>query len=324
MRPSWALAVLGVVCAGAAFVLPAPAVVGSQEVLFARLAVCGLVGLALFALTSHKAANARILSAIIASALVAMLLSILARSWSADACVATFQGRQVVVGFELRDYAQHEGTLPNDEILFDAGGEPSRAWTDRSISACRGALVWSGPLIVLFAALGAGALTRVLTFPGRLTAMKRRPSAAQTTPDRFVYDAFISYRHVEPDRAFALDVASRIEGQGFRVAIDGRDFRPNEAVVMEQERCIRESRFTLCVISPRYVLSGYCAEEAIVTSTLDLSERRRRLVPLIYERVELPGWMQSLVGIDFTDPAAFVDPYRRIFDLLRGDSARAR
>ena len=319
MRPPWTLAALGVVCAGAAFVLPAPAVVGSREVLFARLAVAGLIGLALYALTSHKAANARILGALIAGSLVAVLLAILARSWSADACVATFQGRPVVVGFELQDYAQHERTLPNDEILFDAGGQPSRAWTDRSIGACRQALVWSGPLMVLFAALGAGALTRALTFPGRLTSTKRRPPEA--APARWVYDAFISYRHVEPDRAFALEVASRIESQGFRVAIDARDFRPNEAVVVEQERCIRESRFTLCIVSPRYVVSGYCIEEAIVSSTLDLDERRRRLVPVIYERVELPGWMRGLVGIDFSDPAAFVDPYGRVFDLLRGDAA---
>jgi len=42
------------------------------------------------------------------------------------------------------------------------------------------------------------------------------------------------------------------------------------------------------------------------------------------ERVELPGWMQGLVGIDFSDPAAFVDPYARVIDLLRGDAADAR
>ena len=139
-----------------------------------------------------------------------------------------------------------------------------------------------------------------------------------------VYDAFISYRHVEPDRSFALDVATRIERAGFRVAIDARDFKPNEPVIAEQERCIRQSRFTLCVVSPRYIESGYCADEAIVSTTLGLNERRRRVVPLTYERAALPGWMQGLVGIDFSDPAAFVDPYARVIDLLRGDAADAR
>ena len=317
------LAVLGVISAGATFALPAPAVIAWQEALFARAAVCGIIGLAFVALTSHRAANVRVLGAVMAASSCAVLLSIFSRSWAADACVADFQGRPVVVGFELRDYARHEATLANDEILFDAGGQASRAWTDRSISACREALVWSGPLVVLFAALGAGALTRALTFPGRLTATKRRPVPPATGPDRWVYDAFISYRHVEPDRSFALDFAARLERQGFRVAIDARDFQPNEAVVSELERCIRQSRFTLCIVSPRYIASGYCIEEAIVSTTLDLNERRRRVVPLTYERVDLPGWMQGLVGIDFSDPAAFVDPYVRVFDLLRRDAAGA-
>lgn len=323
MRLWWTLAVLGVIAAGATFALPAPAVISWQEALFAQAAVSGIIGLAFFALTSRRAANARVLGAVIAAALCAAVLSILIRSWAADSCVAGFQGRPVVVGYELRDYAEHERNLANDEILFDAGGQASRAWTERSIGACRGALVWSGPLVVLFAALGAGALARVLTFPGRLTTTKRRPEPPEARADRWVYDAFISYRHVEPDRSFALDVADRVERQGFRVAIDARDFQPNEAVVAEMERCIRQSRFTLCIVSPRYIESGYCVEEALVSTTLDLNERRRRVVPLTYERVALPGWMQGLVGIDFSDPAAFVDPYTRVFDLLRRDAAGA-
>ena len=324
MSVRWTLAVLGVIAAGAAFGLPTPAAVTGQEALFARVAVCAIIGLAFFALTSPRAASVRVLSAVVAATACAALLAILVRSWAADACVADFQGRPVVVGFELRDYARHESTLANAEILFDAGGQAARAWTGRSIGACREALVWSGPLVVLFAALGAGALARALTFPGRLTAAKRRPTTPAATADRPVYDAFISYRHVEPDRSFALDVATRIERAGFRVAIDARDFKPNEPVIAEQERCIRQSRFTLCVVSPRYIESGYCADEAIVSTTLGLNERRRRVVPLTYERAALPGWMQGLVGIDFSDPSAFVDPYARVIDLLRGDAADAR
>jgi hypothetical protein len=316
MSVRWTLAVLGVIAAGAAFALPTPAAVTGQEALFARVAVCAVIGLAFFALTSPRAASVRVLSAVVAAASCAVLLAILVRSWAADACVADFQGRPVVVGFELREYARHESTLANAEILFDAGGEAARAWTGRSIGACREALVWSGPLVVLFAALGAGAL--------RLMAARRRPAPPAATADRPIYDAFISYRHVEPDRSFALDVATRIEREGFRVAIDARDFKPNEPVIAEQERCIRQSRFTLCVVSPRYVDSGYCADEAIVSTTLGLNERRRRVVPLTYERAELPGWMQGLVGIDFSDPAAFVDPYTRVFDLLRADAGDVR
>ena len=108
-----------------------------------------------------------------------------------------------------------------------------------------------------------------------------------------------------------------LERAGFRTAFDGRDFRPNEPVIAEMERCIRESRFTLCVITQRYANSGFCSEEAVVSKTLDMSERRRRLVPLILERVDLPVWLHGLVGIDFSDRMAAFDPYEKLISLLR-------
>ena len=84
------------------------------------------------------------------------------------------------------------------------------------------------------------------------------------------------------------------------MAIDFRDFAPNQHFLSEMERCIKESRFVLCVVTSQYLDSDHCVEEAIISKTLDMADRRKRLVPLIFERVELPVWLHGLVGIDFT------------------------
>ena len=39
------------------------------------------------------------------------------------------------------------------------------------------------------------------------------------------YDLFISYRHGEPDSAFARELLTAIEARGYRAAIDERDFQ---------------------------------------------------------------------------------------------------
>ena len=67
---------------------------------------------------------------------------------------------------------------------------------------------------------------------------------------------------------------------------------------------------------PRYVDSDHCSEEAIISKTLDLADRRKRLVPLVFERVELPIWLHGLVGIDFTPPVG-VDPIERLLALMK-------
>ena len=105
--------------------------------------------------------------------------------------------------------------------------------------------------------------------------------SATASSEGFVYDAFLSYRRDEPDRSFAHDLLNKLEGAGLQVAIDERDFRPEATFLEEMERCIRESRFTLAILSPRYLDSGNTIEEAIICKVLDMRERRRRLIPLL-------------------------------------------
>jgi hypothetical protein len=129
-------------------------------------------------------------------------------------------------------------------------------------------------------------------------------------------DAFISYRHCEPDRTFAHDLLRDLEAAGFRVAIDERDFSPQASFLEEIERCIRESRFTLAVLSPRYLESGNTWEEAIITKVLDMGERRRRLIPIIIEPVTKPIWLYDIVGIDYTATNPLAPPFDRLTKAL--------
>lgn len=130
------------------------------------------------------------------------------------------------------------------------------------------------------------------------------------------YDAFLSYRHRGPDKSFAVKLLNELEASGYRVAIDMRDFSPNEAFLEEMERCIRESKFTLAVVSASYLDSSNCGEEAIICKVLGMTERKRRLIPLIRERVEMPTWMYGIVGVDFVDSEPFVAPIERLKSAL--------
>jgi hypothetical protein len=96
------------------------------------------------------------------------------------------------------------------------------------------------------------------------------------------------------------------------VAIDERDFPANASFLLEMERCIRESRFTVAVISQSYLESGATQEEAIITRVLDLGDRKRRMIPVVIEPVSMPAWLYGIVGIDFTKRDPLVDPYDKL------------
>ena len=311
-----------------AFLFPISPAIPSSETFAWRTLVCVLtLGLLVLVGTVRTGGNKLWLSV----AGVAGCLTVAPLVWYSESnqvCVAQCDSRQIVVGRQLQDYVTNEAGASKDDVLFDAGCNPERAWKPASIAACRMALLLSGltsiPLTALFGGslIQASAARRVWSDPPRQPITVVRDPAA-----RHSYDVFISYRHIEPDREFALDLLERLERAGFKVAFDQRDFRANESVIDEMERCILESRFTLCVVTPRYISSGFCSEEAEVCKTLDMEQRRRRLVPLILERVPLPAWFGGLVGIDFatdfaTLDAAF-DPYEKVKLLLNGSSDRS-
>lgn len=132
------------------------------------------------------------------------------------------------------------------------------------------------------------------------------------------FDVFLSYRHGDPDEQFTRELRRRLTDAGFRVAFDRTDFYPACTFLEEMERCIRESRFTVVVVSPRYFESGNTQEEAIITQVLGMDERRRRLIPCTFEVVDdMPTWMFAVVGIDFSRQDSDVDPYDRLITTLR-------
>jgi len=45
---------------------------------------------------------------------------------------------------------------------------------------------------------------------------------------------------------------------------------------------------------------------------LDMSDRKRRLIPFVIERVPMPAWLYGIVGIDCTKPDPLVDPIDKL------------
>jgi hypothetical protein len=133
-------------------------------------------------------------------------------------------------------------------------------------------------------------------------------------PEEYKYDAFISYRHA--NRALARQLLRDLESAGYKVAIDERDFGRNLTFLEELERCIKESRFTLALLSPEYLDSGNCVEEAIICKVLDMGARKRRLVPLVLEKVERPVWLYDITGIDYTDTDPLVPHFEQLTGML--------
>jgi hypothetical protein len=298
---------------------PSALAAGGSMRLFAALGASGLV--ALFCGPLHAVRGPRQRRAALTVAAITLALGLVAFVVSSSVeqrCTATYASQSVVIGTAVTEwtvaYQRLNPGLSNDDLIFDAAGDAARVWTASSIARCRTLLrgtyfLWIPCLLGCLAAtahaLAFGGLT---TLPSRLPASRPHQEAAP----RIRYDVFISYRHGPPDSDVARELDERLRAFGYTVAIDERDFAANAHFLTEMERAIRESRFTVAIVSARYLNSGNCEEEAVVCKVLDMGDRKRRLVPFILEEVPLPVWLYSIVGVDSTKRNALVEPLDRL------------
>lgn len=262
---------------------------------------------------------------VVAAAGVALgALAFLAAGRSQQACTAVHDGRAVLIGTELtplgQSYRKANPDLSVNDLLFDAAGDTEQVWTRASIDRCRLRVsttyfLWLPLLAASLLAAVQGLGVGLLAPPAPGPAPPRSPGApAPEAPVR--YDVFLSYRHGGRDGQVAMDLLEALEGEGYAVAIDVRDFPANAHFLEEMERCIRQSRFTLAVVSERYLQSGHCQEEALICKVLDMGQRRRRLIPLYIDAVEAPIWLHGIVGIRVDAEGRSVDPLDALLSTL--------
>jgi hypothetical protein len=320
MRTEARLAAVGAASCMAAALWPLSPALSPSDVLKSRLYAAGASVIVCAAMVLVRNARRTFWLPVAIVSLAAALAAVLAHVDANASCIADYDNGWIVIGRRFNEtglvYVRNNPGESLADLALAVGGQPERLWTSQSIWWCRFWLGEGGMAAIPL--VGAGLCALIARSRYRFAIGQSRPPvvAARAPGQAPVYDAFLSYRHTEPDKTRAIELLDELESRGLRVAIDFREFVPNEHFLAEMERCIKQSRFVLCVVTEQYLASDHCSEEAVISKTLDMAERSKRLVPLIFDRVELPIWLHGLVGIDFTESAT-VDPAERLVALVR-------
>lgn len=304
------------------------AIAGTSSPAFAAFLSATLTATALTPLLVARIRSHPSIPFVVAAVLLALGAVAYLYSGSVQAsCIIDYNGKGVLVGTRMTDIGTRFMQVHPDEtaadLLESSGGDPSIAWTRESIAACRTRVastyfLWIPFLIAALASAALGAAARRLALPAAAGVAPQIPDL----PAR--YDVFLSYRHGDADEEVAHQLLQSLEADGYSVAIDARDFAVNASFLQEMERCIRESRYTVAIVSGRYLESGHCEEEAIISKVLDMGQRRRRLIPFVIQRVPMPAWLFGIVGIDSTEPEPLVDPIEKLKATLGPRQTRVR
>jgi hypothetical protein len=138
------------------------------------------------------------------------------------------------------------------------------------------------------------------------------------TVDDFPYDVFVSYRHVEPEATWVRrTLIPRLEENNLRVLVDYRDFRLSRAILKEMERGVEQSCYTLCVLSPAYLDSGFAELENLMADHLGYEKKERRMLAIMREPCKPRLGMRIRLWLDMTNDEKFETNVERLIAELK-------
>ncbi len=151
-------------------------------------------------------------------------------------------------------------------------------------------------------------------------------SAESKDEQGFLYDAYISYADKGADRQFLWEnLVPRLEQAGLRVAVSGDVDNPGVARVVNVERGIRQSKRTVILLSPNYLLDNIADFENTLAQTMGIQEGTYRLLPVRIAPIaenQLPTRMSMLSTLDVAISSRAEREYARLVNALQGPLPR--
>jgi hypothetical protein len=128
---------------------------------------------------------------------------------------------------------------------------------------------------------------------------------------------FISYSR--RDKYFVTKLKKSLESFNFKVWLDEANIKVGESLYERIFNAIKTTDYTLVVLSPNFIKSNFAKEEIEAAFTLQLKNRKRKLIPILLEDCKIPLYLKSKLYIDFTKRKFFDASFKKLVKDLSPD-----
>lgn len=130
------------------------------------------------------------------------------------------------------------------------------------------------------------------------------------------FDVFISYAHVKPDRAFALDLQRRLQAKALGVWFDEEQAVVGDALQVALLHGLENSRNVIFIVTADWLARPWTNWEAEVASRTAKGNRRLIVLLRIPRPPLLPAFLSNLISVDWLEGDS--DPNARFWQVLQG------
>lgn len=118
--------------------------------------------------------------------------------------------------------------------------------------------------------------------------------------------------HSSQDKPFVRRLAVDLGNQGIGYWLDEAELNVGDSLIEKLRLAIDEVDYLIAVISPASVASPWVARELDVAMTQEILGRRVKVMPLLLEKCELPGFLPGKVYADFTEESTYLPRFQSL------------
>jgi len=118
--------------------------------------------------------------------------------------------------------------------------------------------------------------------------------------------------HTTVDKDFVRKLNLDLEAHGIRTWIDEAEIKVGESLIEKIRSGIDEMEFLAVVLSPASVASEWVRREVDVAINQEIYQRRVKVLPLLYKRCDLPGFLLGKKYADFSEGTNYQKAFREL------------
>lgn len=120
--------------------------------------------------------------------------------------------------------------------------------------------------------------------------------------------------HNFADKPFVRKLATDLESHGVKYWLDEAEIKVGESLVEKIREGIDNYDYLLAVLSQNSIESPWVQRELDIATNQEIADRKVKVLPVMYQAVEMPGFLLGKRYADFTNP----DNYQASFkDLIQ-------